>query len=436
MAAAGTTLTTINWAAFLKELYPDGLPETIMMRNHLFLERVKKDGEAYGVDIVIPVTVTNPSGRTADIATLLGTTNSPISPTVSRAFRVQLASDYAATYIDELTMRKAANDRGAFVNARQFEIDGILRELGNSMAHALYRSGDGTIARGDGAYSVAGNVITFLNRPDTKFANLGQVLDFIPNSSGSPAGAARVVATQRAVVTAIDEDLGQLTCSLDVTGAPLTALSTNYTSINNTDWIAPVGDYNPNFATVNNGAGKIHGLAAWIPLLPPVLGSDSFWGVDRGVHKTRLAGNRLNDPTAPAEDSIMALGEVMKDRGARPDIVLVSARQFTKISKRMNAKVELDTTGGDATYGYMRFYVATSAGILPVYADSDCPEDRGYILTMRTWAIKHLGLAEITRGDGLSALRRPGQDAIEIRAVYYAQLICTAPGDNGVFAVS
>lgn len=435
MAAAGTTLTTVNWAAFLKELYPDGLPEQIMMRNHLFLERVAKDGNAYGVDIVIPVTVTNPSGRTADISILLGTTNSPISPTVSRAFRVQLASDYAATYIDELTMRKAANDRGAFVNARQFEIDGILRELGNSMAHALYRAGDGTIARGDGAYSVAGNVITFLNRPDTKFANIGMVLDFIPNSGGAPSGAARAVATQRAVITAIDEDAGQVTCAVDVTGAALTAFSTNYTSVANTDWIAPVGDYNQNYTVVNNGAGKIHGLAAWIPLTAPSPG-DNFWGVDRSIHKTRLAGNRLNDPTAPAEDSIMALGEVMKDRGARPDIVLVSARQFTKISKRMNVKAELESTGGDATYGYMRFFVATSAGILPVYADSDCPEDRGYILTMRTWAIKHLGLAEITRGDGLSSLRRPGQDAIEIRAAYYAQLVCTAPGDNGVFAVS
>lgn len=435
MAAAGTTLTTVNWAAFLKELYPDGLPETIMMRNHLFLERVKKDGEAYGVDIVIPVTVTNPSGRASDITVLLGTTNSPISPTTSRAFRVQLASDYAATYIDELTMRKAANDRGAFVNARQFEIDGILRELGNSMAHALYRAGDGTIARGDGAYSVAGNVITFLNRPDTKFANIGMVLDFVPNSAGAPSGSARVVATQRAVITSIDEDAGSVTCAVDVTGAALTALSTNYTSVTNTDWIAPVGDYNPNYTVVNNGVGKIHGLAAWIPLTAPSPG-DNFWGVDRSIHKTRLAGNRLNDPTAPAEDSIMALGEVMKDRGARPDIVLVSARQFTKMSKRMQAKVELDTTGGDATYGFMRFYIATSAGILPVYADSDCPEDRGYILTMRTWVIKHLGLAEITRGDGLSALRRPGQDAIEIRAVYYAQLVCTAPGDNGVFAVS
>jgi len=433
MAAGGTALGTIQWAAFLKELYPDGLPETIMMRNHLFLERIQKQGDAYGIDIVIPVTVDNPSGRSADIATLLGATNSPIAPTTSRAFRVVLASDYAATYIDELTMRKAANDRGAFVNARQFEIDGILRALGNSMAHALYRAGDGTIARGDGAYSVAGNVITFLNRPDTKFAGLGMVLDFVPNVGGTPTGAARVVATQRAVVTAIDEDAGQLTCALDVTGAAVVALSTNYTAVTNADFIAPVGDYNANFATT--GAVKIRGLAAWIPLTAPT-GGDNFYGVDRSIHKTRLAGNRLNDPTAPAEDSIMALGEVMKDRGARPDIVLVSARQFTKISKRMNAKVELDTTGGDATYGFMRFYVATSAGILPVYADSDCPEDRGYILTMRTWAIKHLGLAELVRGDGLSALRRPGLDQIEIRAVYYAQLVCFAPGDNGVFAVS
>lgn len=435
MAANGTVLTTINWAAFLKELYPSGLPETILMRNHLFLERVKKDGEAYGESIVIPVTVTNPSGRTADIGILLGITNSPISPTTSRAFRVQLASDYAATYIDELTMRKAANDRGAFVNARQFEIDGILRELGNSMAHALYRAGDGTIGRGDGAYSVAGNVITLLNRPDAKFGNIGMVLDFVPTVGGAPQGAARVVATQRVVITAIDEDAGQWTCALDVTGAAVVALSTNYTGVTNADHIAPVGDYNPNFTVVNNGVGKIHGLAAWLPLVKPAPG-DNFWGVDRSVHPTRLAGNRLNDPTSPAEDSIMSLAEVMKDRGARPDIVLVSARQFTKISKRMQAKVELDTTGGDATYGFMRFYVATSAGILPVYADSDCPEDRGYILTMRTWALKHLGLAELVRGDGLSSLRRNASDSIEIRAVYYAQLVCTAPGENGVFAVS
>lgn len=423
-----TVLGTVQWDAFLKELYPDGLPAEIMMRNHLLLERIRKDGDAYGEYIVIPVVVDGPSGRSADIATLLSNAG-PIAPTTSRKFNVTLASDYAATWIDELTIRKASNDRGSFVNARKFEIDGILRALGTSMAHALYRSGDGTVGRGDGAYSVAGNVITLLNKPDSKFFGLGMVLDFIPNSGGAPSGAARAVATQRVVVTKISEDAGTITCALDVTGAAVVALSTNYTAIANTDWIAPVGDYN----TAQNG--KLRGLAAWLPLVEPT-GGDNFYGVDRSLHPTRLAGNRLNDPNAPAEDSIMSLAEVMKDRGARPDIVLLSARQFTKMVKRAQAKAEFEPNGGDAKYGYMRYMVATSAGILPVYADSDCPEDRGYILTLDTWAIKHLGLPELVRGDGLTALRRPGLDQIEIRAVYYAQLICNAPGHNGVFAVS
>lgn len=427
-----TVLSTVQWDALLKELYPSGVPEDIMMRSHLLMSKLKKDGEAYGEYMVIPVIVDNPSGRSADIATLLSSSG-PIGPTTSRKFNVTLASDYAATWIDELTIRKAANDRGAFVNARKFEIDGLLRQLGNSLSHALYRAGDGTVGRGDGAYSVAGNVITLLTRADTKFFGLGMVLDFIGNTSGAPAGAARTVSTQRVVVTKIDEDAGTVTCALDVTGAAVVALSTNYAAIVNTDWIAPVGDYNANFATT--GAVKIKGLAAWVPLTAPAA-AESFYGVDRSTFPTRLAGSRLNDSTAPAEDSIMVLAEMMHERGANPDFVVVSPRQFTKISKRMNARVEFDSAGGTANYGFMKFMIATSAGMLPIYADPDCPEDRGYILTLSTWAIKHLGLPEIVTSDGLSALRRPGLDQIEIRCRYYAQLVCYAPGHNGVFAVS
>lgn len=428
-----TVLAAVQWDALLKELYPSGVPEDIMMRSHLLMSKLKKDGEAYGEYMVIPVIVDNPSGRSADIASLLSSTGGPIGPTTSRKFNVTLASDYAATWIDELTIRKAANDKGAFVNARKFEIDGLLRQLGNSLAHALYRAGDGTVGRGDSAYSVAGNVITLLTRADTKFFGLGMVLDFIPNVGGTPTGAARAVATQRVVVTKIDEDAGTVTCALDVTGAAVVALSTNYTGVTNADWIAPIGDYNQNFATT--GAVKIKGLAAWIPLTTPS-GGESFYGVDRSTFPTRLAGSRLNDSTAPAEDSIMVLAEMMHERGANPDFVVVSPRQFTKISKRMNARVEFDSAGGTANYGFMKFMIATSAGMLPVYADPDCPEDRGYILTLSTWAIKHLGLPEIVTSDGLSALRRPGLDQIEIRCRYYAQLVCYAPGHNGVFAVS
>jgi len=87
--------------------------------------------------------------------------------------------------------------------------------------------------------------------------------------------------------------------------------------------------------------------------------------------------------------------------------------------------------------GKLTFGVATSAGILPVYVDSDCPEDRGYILNMDTWSLRHLGeLPSIVNTDGNTALRRTGLDQIEIRARYYAQLLCKSPQENGVFAVS
>src|SRR5262249_19586220 len=163
----------------------------------------------------------------------------------------------------------ASNDRGAFVNAMRFEIDGLLRQLGNSLGHGIYRDGSGTVGRGDGAYSVAGNVITLLNKADTKFFNKGMQLDFVINSAGVPT-TARAVATQRAQVTAIDEDAGTVTCALDVTGAALTAFSTNYTSVTNTDWIVPIGDYTSTWATTTGE--RIKGLAAWLPLTAPTGG--------------------------------------------------------------------------------------------------------------------------------------------------------------------
>lgn len=432
-----TVLGDVQWAALLKELYPDGLPESILQRKHVLTTKIPKDTEAYGDHMVIPVVFDNPSGRTANIGNLLDTVNGAIGPTRSAKFLVFLMSDYAATWINELTIRKAANDRGAFVNSFRFEINGLLRQLGNSLAHSLYRDGSGTIGKGDGAWTITGNVITLSNRADTKFFTLGVPLDFISAVGGVPTALRAnpgVSGALRVVPTKIDEDGATVTCALDDKGAAVANISSYYTSLANTDFIAVVGDFNANFATTQ--ANKMRGLAAWIPLVAPTAG-DNFWGVDRSQYPTRLAGHRLNDPTAPAEDSIMSLAEVMHERGANPDIALVSPRQFTKLSKRLNAKVEYEGGGGEAAYGFSTIKIATSAGLVPIYADPDCPEDRGYLLTTDTWRIKHLGgLPEIVTTDGLTALRRPALDQLEVRCRYYAQLACYAPGENGVFAVS
>src|SRR5262245_752031 len=142
-----TTLGDVQWASLLKELYPEGLPAQILMRRHVLLSKMQKDSDAYGDHIKVPVIYDNPAGRSAQIASLLGATG-PVGPTQSKNFNVFLVEDYAAAYFNELTVMKASNDRGAFVNAMRFEIDGLLRQLGNSLGHGIYRDGSGTVGRG------------------------------------------------------------------------------------------------------------------------------------------------------------------------------------------------------------------------------------------------------------------------------------------------
>jgi hypothetical protein len=63
----------------------------MLQRKHTFLSKVKKQGEAYGDKIVIPVPYALPSGRSARLQTVLSSTNSPIGPTRAARFEVELA---------------------------------------------------------------------------------------------------------------------------------------------------------------------------------------------------------------------------------------------------------------------------------------------------------------------------------------------------------
>jgi hypothetical protein len=101
-------LTATQWDALWKELYPNKAALDALQHKHVFMSKVRKQGEAYGEYIPVPVVYGLPSGRSAKIGTVLGSTNSPIGPTRSARFNVELASDYAGTWIDELTMKKAS----------------------------------------------------------------------------------------------------------------------------------------------------------------------------------------------------------------------------------------------------------------------------------------------------------------------------------------
>ena len=63
---------------------------------------------------------------------------------------------------------------------------------------------------------------------------------------------------------------------------------------------------------------KVSGLEAWLPPAPPVLGADNFFGVDRGVDPTRLAGIR-GVFNATIEQTLIATASLIGREGGRPD---------------------------------------------------------------------------------------------------------------------
>lgn len=411
----GTVVTATQMDALIKELYIPGVPEEIMMRNHTFMTMVPKSGEAYGEYIVVPVVYAWPPGRASQIDVLLGA-DGPVGPSKHVKFNVTLTEDYAATFLDSLTLLKMANNRGAFVEARKFEVDGILSQLGESTAHALYRSGTGTFGQLLAGSTITGQTFTLADRSTAKFMSVGMQVVFSATDGGALRDSGDFL-----TVDGVDEDGGTF---------HTTTAGTNIAALADTDFIYWRGDQ----LVAGSGFEKIRGLAGWLPLTAPTAG-DNWYGADRSVHPTRLAGNRLNQPTVSAEDNFLELAELIGERGGKPNKGFVSVRQFAKMAKRLNAKVEYREAGGTADYGFSGIDIYTSAGMVRVHPDADCPDNRGYLLQMDTWSLRHLGgLPHIVVDDGIRALRRTASDSLEIRARLYAQLLCTKPGVNGVFS--
>ena len=404
------SLSQTAFDAMLKELYPGKTPENVAIRKHPFLSMLSKADDFEGDNLVCPVYYELPAGRSRTFAT--AQTNAATSESIK--WNVTQAADYSVILIDALTIRSSRSNRGAFVNARKMEIDLMLMSLGNSASHACYRSGFGALTQLD---ADPGTGTTFTCNPidDARFFMINQVLTFSADQDGTTlrAGGTRTV-------SAIDEDSGTITVSAALDAA--LAIS---------DWVHTSGDPN----TTSGAVTKLVGLAGWLPLTAPT-GGDSHFGVDRSTHPTRLAGQRINAAANSIEENILEISEEIVRQGGRPDKCFLSHTAFNDLVKSLGTKIEYAGGGGNADVGFGSIMVHTSAGPVKVFPDADCPTNRCYVLQMDTWKLHHLdGFPHIDTLDGNSSLRRSTADGIEVRARYWANLVCAAPGWNGVFSI-
>lgn len=397
---AASDLTSV--AYIYKRYYSDKQVGDLAMRDHPLFKMISKEGGFTGTAYFYSIRYGNPQG--------VGGTFSSTQTAAASSKGVQLQASrkpkYGVITMDGEAMAAAEGDKGAFLDLVTQETDGVIEEMGDSLAFDLYREGYGQ--RGQRA-SASTNVIT-LSVPDTaRNFKVGMTVVADDTAAGSS------LRSGSTTVTSVDEDAGTITL------ASAAAIS----SFTDGDYLFRIGD----------PGTCMEGLMSHFPLTAPSPG-ESFRGIDRTVHTRLLAGVRINDTATSIEENAGLTAVKIAQSGQKAKTLMLNPINFWQVARRLNAKVTYDGGGMKASYGFEGFDIYTPAGTLRAVSDPDCPTTLGFVLNSETLYLKHLkGLPHIISDDGRPNLRQTSADGVEARSRCWVNEFCTKPGANGTFAI-
>jgi hypothetical protein len=402
------TASTINMAAILKTIFPSGLPKDATYKDNPLLALMPKATDFYGEDAKAPLKYAPNAGRSSTFAT--AQSNSTNVKNV--AFRYSRVSDYAVARITNELILASKNNSGAFVSALKQEIDSAQLNVSNSAAQAVYGNGSGVIGQLAASTTLASTTIQLRNIEDIVFFEVDYKIKLSAANGGGS------VRSGVLTVVGVDRELGTVTVDANISTA-IPAATVN-------DYISVEGDYDK----------KMKGLGAWIPSVAPTIG-DSFFGVDRSVDVTRLAGFRGDLSSLPIEEALIQGGMKIGRDGGKVDHVFMSFQKYADLTKSLGSKVQfVDILAKDANIGFQGVKVNLGKSIATVIPDRNCPDNKMFMLQLDSWKVHSLeGMPMILDMDGLKMLRVSNDDAAEIRVGYYAQIACNWPGANGQFSI-
>ena len=421
-----------NQIAALKELYTgDDYMKDLVYKKNPLLALIPKDESPSGFAgkyIPVPLVYGTPQGRSATFST--AQTNQT-APSLASFFVYRVSNYQLATITNEL-IEATKDNAGAFVDESKLVMDTSFRNISNDLAHDLF--GNPQFSRGQLA-SITSGVIVLTNANDIVNFEVGMVL-----VSYSVSGSTATISTGGALgyVIAVNRSAGTLTVSATQGGSAGTP-STWSASF---PYLAVQGDINfasGGLSTSSVGALKVSGLGAWLPTVAPTSG-DSFWGIDRSVDVTRLAGVRFDGSAESIEEALVDGSSLVAREGGQPDMCFMNFASYAALEKSLGAKVQyVDVKHEEADIAFAGIRIHAPYGPITVIPDRNCPPLTAYLLQMDVWKLRSLGRAPhiLTYGlEGLEGLRVGNADALEIRIGYYANLICSAPGWNCVIQLS
>lgn len=411
-------LDLTSFDAGLKIKYPRERVEYLGYKDHPLLATLPKMETFGGKRMDQPVHYGNPQNTSVSFATAKENRDNTGGNSQIDDFLITRVKEYSFAFVDNETILASKGSEHAFMEAAGWEIDNSIESLARSVAYGLYGDGGGTIGQGDGSYDVTtGQTITLSQAEDIVKFEVGMRLNAVTAATG---GTVRTAVTSVVTVASVDRSAG----TFDIEEASADA---GIAAIVNTDFFVPKSNYD----------ARVKGLAAWLPETAPTSG-DSFFGLDRSVDATRLAGVRVDGQTGspPILDTVQDLASQIGREGGAPDHAFVSFEQYRELEKALDSLVRYDNVqvGTDKGFiGFRALVVAGPRGPIKILQDKDCPVDRIYMLTLNTWKLASLGMVpHIFDTDGRSMLRESDNDGLEIRSSAYYQLVCRKPAANGM----
>lgn len=419
-------LNVSNFSALLKETFDERQVANLTYRRNRLLALLPKITSFDGTDVKVPILYGSPQsiGPFSNAQTAKTSTQ-----TSSAAFTLYRRKKYGVVTIDGETIKASQNSPGAFLEAKTTEIKGIISALARDLAIDLYRDGTGVL--GTCVSGQATPTITLASKAEARNFEVGMWVNVV--HSGAVIGA-----PSKAQITKVDTSAATLTISGNWTATFATMAAG--------DTIVRDGCFSVSGSTTSYPV--MEGLASYCPLTAPT--STLFYGVDRTAHTTRLGGVRITTQAGqPIEEIFIDLMTAIVAEGGLPDLCLLSPENYGALIKSLGAKktYSMESTkraavGSDgeqiADIGFSGVKVFGGGAEIDVIPDNACPNDRMFMLQTDTWAVRTIGNCPtlLDDVDGLVLLREAASDGYEVRAGYYGNLQCNAPGFNGSASIS
>lgn len=408
--------SSVSQTAYIFKIYYAGQLGDVAMRSHPTLDKIQKKSAAAGHTGSFKGTTFNYSikfGNSQGVSGSFTGAQAAAGPTKGRQFAATRFVKYGDIVIDGVSLL-ASQDEGAFLDLVTLETDGVTTEHIDREAFDLFRTSAGI--RGKRA-SASVNVITLATPDDARNFKLDMVVGASPNADGS------TPRTGTTTVAGVNLSAGTVTLT---SAAGITAFADN-------DFLFNSGDVGT----------CMEGMESSTPLVAPV-GGDSFRGVDRSVYPELLAGSRLTTAVSlnqTIEENFGQLGILVGTTGGKITDGILNPINFWAVVRRGNARVELNSAGGELTYGFETAKISTPAGTIRLWSDPDCPIDRGRLINPDSHYLRCLGpggnsdFVHIINDDGNYNLRSTTADSVETRTRSIKNYIQNSTRDHGVFQI-